>query len=61
MNEVQKALISMKPGEFKLFGAISVMRTSQGDWRIDADYKCRSFGLPEATEFLQTRKVTTQW
>lgn len=61
MNEVQKTLIGMSLGEFKLIGSAMVHRTSQGDWRIDLDNKCRSFGLPEASEFLQTRKVTEQW
>jgi hypothetical protein len=61
MNEVQKALVSMKPGEFKLFGSSMVHKTYQGDWRIDDDWKCRSMGLPEASEFLQTGKVTEQW
>jgi hypothetical protein len=61
MNEVQRSLIEMSVGEFKLIGLAMVHRTSSGSWRIEADRNCRSMGLPEASQFLQTGKVTEQW
>jgi hypothetical protein len=57
MSREQKLLIEMKPGDRTVINGRWVLRTKDGNWKIDGV----QHGLPEANEQLQNRKVTTQW
>lgn len=57
MSKEQKLLIEMAPGTRSVINGRWVLRTKDGNWKIDG----ASYGLPEANEQLQHRKVSAQW